>query len=120
MMMLVMPVFSIALTPILVTLFGIVMLVRLEQPKRMKFSILVMLLGIFMLVRLEQLVKAPSSMLVTLEGMVTLVRLEQLAKALSPMLVTLEGMVKEFAILPAGYRIKYVLFLLYKTPFSEE
>ena len=44
-----------ASSPILVTLSGIVMLVRLSQPKNASLPILVTLSGIVMLVRLEQL-----------------------------------------------------------------
>ena len=49
---------------------------------------LVTLSGIVMLVRLAQCSKAFLPMLVTLSGIVMLVRLEQIQKALCPMLVT--------------------------------
>jgi hypothetical protein len=54
---------------------------------------LVTLYGMVKLVRAVQPLKAPSPMLLTLFGMVTLARLVQLLKAPSPMLVTLSGMV---------------------------
>ena len=72
----------------LVTLSGIVMLVRLAQPEKVPTPMLVTLLPIVMLVRLAQPEKAPFPMLVTLSGIVILVRLVQLEKAPSPMLVT--------------------------------
>ena len=72
----------------LVTLSGIVMLVRLVQPKKAAFPMLVTPFPIVMLVRLVQSRKASFPMLVTLSGIVTLVRLLQSWKATSPMLVT--------------------------------
>ena len=54
---------------------------------------LVTLSGIVTLVRDEQLSKTKSPMLVTLFGIVTLVRDVQSRKANSPMLVTLSGIV---------------------------
>ena len=60
---------------------------------------LVTLFGIVTLLRLEQSANALSPMLVTLFGIVTLVRLEQYQNALYPMLVTflpliVDGIVK--------------------------
>ena len=54
---------------------------------------LVTLFGIVIEVRLRQLWKTPSPMLVTLFGIVTDVRPVQPSKAFSPMLVTLFGIV---------------------------
>ena len=59
----------------LVTLLGIVTLVRLVQSSNAHPPMLVTLLGMVTLVRLEQLANAPSPMLVTLLGIVTLVKL---------------------------------------------
>ena len=61
----------------LVTLLGIVTLVRLVQPENAQSPMLVTLLGIVTLVRLVQSENAASPMLVTLLGIVTLVRLVQ-------------------------------------------
>ena len=61
----------------LVTLLGIVIEVRLEQPEKASLLILVTLLGIVIEVRLEQPEKAALLILVTLLGIVTEVRLEQ-------------------------------------------
>ena len=62
----------------LVTLLGIVTLVRLVQPNGTAADpMLVTLLGIVTLVRLVQEENAPPPMLVTLLGIVTLVRLVQ-------------------------------------------
>ena len=63
----------------LVTLLGIVIDVRPEQPEKAKSPMLVTLLGIVMDVRLEQPEKAASSMLVT--------------RYLTSEIVTVEGMV---------------------------
>jgi hypothetical protein len=73
-----------------------------------------------MLERLVQPPKAYSPMLITLSDIFTLVRFVQLPKAINQMLVTLSGMVKEVSVFPCGYFTKVVLFLLYKTPLSEE
>ena len=77
----------------LVTLLGIVMLVRLLQPRNAPFPMLVTLLGIVMLFRLLQPLNAQLSMLVTLFPIVMLVRLLQFWNAHLPMLVTLLGIV---------------------------
>jgi hypothetical protein len=76
-----------------VTLFPMVTLVRLEQSKKAPSPMLVTLSGMVTLVRPQQLLKALPPMLVTLSGTVMLVRLEQLKKALSSMLSTLFPMV---------------------------
>ena len=73
----------------LVTLVGIVTLVKLVQPENAEFPMSRTLLGIVMLVTLVQFWNAWSPMLVTLVGIVTLVRLVQPENASSPMLVTL-------------------------------
>ena len=78
----------------LVTLLGIVMLVRLAQPQKALSPMLVTLLGMVMLVRFLQPRKALDPMLVTLSGSVMLVRLlgmlrkRVLKKAISPIVVT--------------------------------
>ena len=68
----------------LVTLSGIVTLVRLVQPENASSPMLVTLLGIVTLVRLVQPENASSPMLVTLLGIVTLVRLVQPENAAAP------------------------------------
>ena len=73
-----MPVPQKALAPILVTLLGIVMFVRLLQSENVSSLITVRLFGSVILVRPLQPVKAPLPMLVTLSGMVISVRLLQL------------------------------------------
>ena len=80
---------------ILVTLLGIVTLVRLQQSANappnhphLFFPMLVTLLGIVTLVRPMQLSNAPSPMLVTLLGIVTLVRLVHEENAPLPTLAT--------------------------------
>jgi hypothetical protein len=85
-----------ALSPMLVTLGGIVTLVRL-QPWNANDSMLVTLEGIEKLVRDTHPRKAPYWMLVRLElrSKVTLASLIQEMNAYSPMLVTLEGIVIE-------------------------
>ena len=60
--------------PMVVTLLGMVMLVRLEQPSNAPEPMVVTLLGMVTLVRLEQPLNAPEPMVVTLLGMVMLVR----------------------------------------------
>ena len=77
----------------LVTLSGILILVRLLQPWKACPSMLVTPSPIVMLVRLLQNMKVSRSMLVTLSGIVILFRPTQPEKALSPMLVTLSGIV---------------------------
>jgi hypothetical protein len=71
----------------LLTLFGMVMLVRFPQSQKAYPSMLLTLFGIVTLGR-PQFRKADSPIILTLFGMVTLARLVQLRKALSPMLVT--------------------------------
>jgi hypothetical protein len=61
--------------PMLVTLSGIVMLVRRVQPLKAFSPISVTLSGIVILVRPLQLEKAPTPMLVTPSGIVMLVSL---------------------------------------------
>jgi hypothetical protein len=72
-----------------------VTLVRLVQLLNALSPILVTLLGIIMLARLVQLLNAPIPMLVTLLGIVMLVRLVQPLNALIPMLVTPLGILTE-------------------------
>ena len=75
--------------------FSTIIEVKPEQPQNALSPMLVTLLGMVTEVREEQEQKAETPMLVTLFGMVTEVRDEQLKKASSPMLVTLLGMVTE-------------------------
>ena len=66
-----------AQSPIVVTLSGIVTLVRLSQPLNAEFPIVVTLSGIVTLARLSQRLNAYSPIVVTLSPIVTLVRLLQ-------------------------------------------
>ena len=77
----------------LVTLLGMSMDVRPEQPMKAQSPMLVTLLPMVTDVRPLQSLKACSPMLVTLLGMSMEVRLVQPQKALPPMLVTLVGMI---------------------------
>ena len=79
--------------PMLVTLFGMVMEVRLVQPSKAWLPMLVTFLGIVIEVRPLQLLKAAAPMPVTLSGIKMEVRSVQLEKAEEPMLVTLFGIV---------------------------
>lgn len=85
----------------LVTLSGIVMLVRLGQLENTLSAMLVMLSGIVTLVRRLQLSKAPFPMLVTLLGIVILFRPVQCWKALIPILVMILGIVTVVRLLQA-------------------
>src|SRR5947199_91500 len=78
--------------PMVVTLLGIVRLVRPELEKAAN-PMFVTLLGIVTFIRLVQAVNALSRMSVTLLGIITLVRLGQSKNVSSPMLVTLVGIV---------------------------
>ena len=71
--------------PMLVTEFGISILVRLEQPLNTKSDIEVMLSGILIEVRLLQSPKVPILILVTEFGISILVSPSQLLKPYSPM-----------------------------------
>lgn len=71
---------------------------------------LVTLLGMVMLVRPVQSQKAQSPMLVTPLGMVMLTRPVQPEKASTPMFVTPLGIVYTVSALPSGYRINWVFF----------
>ena len=82
-----------ASSPMLVTLFGIVTLVKEEQAAKAYPPMLVTLFGIVMLVKDSQPLKACQPMLVTLPGIVMLVKDLQSSRALLPMLVTLFGIV---------------------------
>ncbi len=81
---------------------------------------LVTLLGMVTLIKPEQIEKAISPILFTLLGISILVKYLQPAKAPAAIPVTLFGIVKDASIFPAGYTINSVLPLLYKTPFTEE
>ena len=101
--------------PMLVTLLGIVMLVRLSQPLNAQYPMLVTLSGIVMLFRLLQSANAQFPMLVTLSGIVMLVKLLQFSNATSPMLVTLLGIVMLVRLLQqknAAYPINLVPALI--------
>ena len=74
-----------AKSPILVTLLGMLILVRLLHWENAASSMLVTLLGIVMLARLEHPKKARRPMFVTLLGMVICVRLSHNSNALSAM-----------------------------------
>ena len=72
----------------LVTLFGIVTAVSLEQPENAYHPMVVTPLPILMLLRLVQSEKAEAPIVVTLSGIVTAVSLEQPENAYHPMVVT--------------------------------
>ena len=76
-----------ALTPMLVTLLGMIMLVRLLQKANVCSPMLVTLLPMLTLVRLVQLENELSPVLVTLLPMVALVSPRQLKNARKSMLV---------------------------------
>ena len=79
-------------TPILVTLFGILMLVREQHEENADFPMLVTLFGILMLVRDLHEENTLFPILVTLSGMLMLASDSHLENAELPMLVTLFGM----------------------------
>ena len=115
-------------SPMLVTLSGIVMLLRLLQSKNAQAPILVMLSGIIILLSLLQPLNAPSPMLVTLSGIVMLSRLLQRRKASPSILVTPLGIMTvsnvampshklfPIAYLPSGKRIETIFPSLRQTP----
>ncbi len=72
---------------IVVTLFGIVMLAKLEHSRNALLPIVVTLLPIVTVAKLEQPSKALLSMVRTLFGIVMLARLEQPLKALGLIVV---------------------------------
>ena len=80
---------------------------------------LVTLFGIVTLVKLMHSSNACIPISVTLPGIFTLVRLLQLANALPPMLVTLSGISYDVSVLPDGYLISDVFSLLKRTPSTE-
>ena len=82
-----------AFSPILVTLSGIVRVVKLWQLLNALLLIFVTLFGIVMLVRPVQWENAELLIFVTLSGIVIPVKPEQRENASSPMLVTLSGIV---------------------------
>ena len=98
---------------IVVTLSGIVMLVRLRQPENASSLISVTLLPIVTLVRLLQPWNAPCPMLVTLLGMVMLVRLLQPENASSLISVTLSGITNSVISLPSTNRCLLPWILLF-------
>ena len=73
----------------LVTLFGIVILIKLEQLKKVWSFKIVMLLGKVTVTKYAQNWNAPKPMLVTLFGIDTLIKSLQLLNAFGPMLITL-------------------------------
>ena len=75
-------------SPMLLTLFGIVMHVKDSQPLKATLPILVTLFGIVILFNEEQSSKAATPMLLTLSGIVMPIKEVQPEKAFSPMLVT--------------------------------
>ena len=75
----------------LVTLLGIVMLVRLEQDRKELFPMLVALPGIVMLVRLEQNSKDQSPMLDTdLPSMISGITSDSSADVSHPIIITVD------------------------------
>jgi len=82
-----------AYSPMLLTLLVMVILVRLVQPEKAPPPMLITLFGMVTLVSFLQRKKADFPMLVTLSGIVTLIRFSQKSKALFPILVTLLGIV---------------------------
>ena len=77
--------------PIVVTLSGIVTLLRLIQEENARSEIAVTLLGTVMLVSPRHWKNAPDPIVVTLSGIVTFVRPVHSRNAISPMLITLSG-----------------------------
>ena len=105
-------------SPIVVTLFGIFMLMREAHAKAL-FPIVVTLFGIFMLVRDLQNSKAPSPIVVTLFGIFMLVRDLHPPKAKSPIVVTLFGifmLVRDLHNLKAPSPITFTPFLIEYLP----
>jgi hypothetical protein len=102
--------------PMLATLEGMVMPVRLVQPEKAKLPIAVTLAGMDIPVRLVQPEKAELPMLVTLEGMVMPVRPVQSEKAELLMLVTLEGIAYRTPAFFGGYRMIAVSSFVKRTP----
>ena len=88
-----------AKSPIVVTLSGMVVEVRLEQAMKAQPPMLVMASGMVIEARLLHPENVQPSMLVTASGMVIEVRLLQLWKAEFPILVTLSGMLMEARLL---------------------
>ena len=94
----------------LVTLFGIVMLVSPESWKA-KEPMLVTLFGIVMLVSPVQPSKASEPMLVTLFGILTLVKLLHLLNALEGIAVTPSGIVMD--VTSSLFIYNFLLFVPY-------
>ena len=103
----------------LVTLDGIVTLVRPLQSQKAWPLMYVTLDGIVTLVRPLQPSKADTPISVTLDGIVTLFRLLQPSKAEPPISVTSDG--TEYAPeRPAGNATSNVLLFLNTTPFTSQ
>ena len=83
----------------LVTLAGIVISVRAEQPENELYSILITCSGILMAVRPEHELNADWLILVTLSGSWTLTRPEQLKKVPSAIPLIPSGIIKS----PTGF-----------------
>lgn len=103
----------------MVTLSGIMTEVRAVAAAKVCGLILVTPCGITMEVRAVAALKALDPMLVTLDGIVTEVSSVAPANARSPIDVTVFRMLYVDRLLAAGYWIKVVLFLSYKTPSTE-
>lgn len=97
----------------LVTLFGIVMLAKFLQSENALDPMLVTLSGIFTLFKLEQHENASDSILVTLSGIVILIKLEQEENAWDSMLVTLSGIVMFFKLEQAENASFSILVMLF-------
>ena len=103
-------------SPMLVTLSGMLMLVSDLHPENAESPMLVTLSGMLMLVRDLHPENADFPMLVTPSGMLMLVREWHSEKAFCPILFTLLGML--YVLLPPIYAIMIVLSSLNKVLFS--
>ena len=103
-------------SPMLVTLSGMLMLVSDLHPENAESPMLVTLSGMLMLVRDLHPENADIPMLVTPSGMLMLVREWHSEKAFCPILFTLLGML--YVLLPPIYAIMIVLSSLNKVLFS--
>ena len=97
-----------------VTLAGMVTLVKLRHSENAFTPMVVTLSGMVTLVKLRQPENALFPMLVTLEGMVTLVKLVHHSNALSPMVVTPSGITIDLIFF--GHLTKVLLLELKRTP----
>ena len=108
-----------AYSPIVVTLFGIFMLVRESQNAKAESPIVVTLFGMFMFTMDSQPKKACSPIVGTLFGIFMLVRDSHPTKAESPIVVTLFGMfmlVRDLQPQKATFPITFTPFLIEYLP----